>query len=232
MKPVNITFSQDPSQNIQELIDHLTNDSPFVLSDPETYDINRDGRIDGIDLILLEKYVCSVNPPEEPAPSEEPGSADPSPPDIPGSSPDPTPSDFPVSSPDPTPSDTPSDTFSVSYAGSDHVPPAVTVEAGAEYTVSEDRAVSPGKIFLGWVSGNSQYTAGDRLIVTENIVFDAVWYTPGIDPTGADVINLKQALHDDDPDQYTDYDMNGDGRVTITDLVLMSQYVADKASLI
>ena len=232
MKPVNITFSQDPSRNIQELIDHLTNGSPIALSDPETYDLNQDGRIDGIDLILLEKYVCSVTLSEEPAPSEEPVSADPSPSDVPVSSPDPTPSDVPVSSPDPTPSDIPSDTFSVSYAGLDYVPPAVTVEAGAEYTVSEDRAVSPGKIFLGWVSGNSQYTAGDRLIVTENIVFDAVWYTPGIDPTGADVINLKQALHDDDPDQYTDYDMNGDGRVTITDLVLMSQYVADKASLI
>lgn len=219
MKPVNITFSPDPSQNIQELIDYLTNGDTLILSDPQTYDLNQDDTIDGIDLILLEKYVCSVTLSEEPALSEEPVSADPSPSDVPGSSADPTPSDIP------------SDIFSVSYAGSDYVPPAVTVEAGTEYVVSEDRAVYPGKIFLGWVSGNRQYAAGDRLIITENIVFDAVWHTPGIDPTGADVIDLKQALHSDDPGQYKDYDMNGDGLITITDLVLMSQYVADKVSL-
>ena len=130
-----------------------------------------------------------------------------------------------------TEEDDPSETFTVTYSGADYVPDPSVVEDGAEYTVSDDRAISSGKVFRGWAAGDNVYGAGDRITITENIVLVAEWYTPQIDPTGADIINLNNALHGENPDQYTNYDMNGDGHVTITDLILMAQYVADKVAV-
>lgn len=125
----------------------------------------------------------------------------------------------------------PPDAFTVTYSGSDYVPDAAIVEAGAEYIVSDDRAVSPGRIFKGWVSGSEEYAAGDKIIVNGNVTLTAEWYTPAINPTGATVLNLYKVLHGEDPDQYTEYDMNGDGRINIIDLVLMAQYVADSVAV-
>lgn len=124
-----------------------------------------------------------------------------------------------------------SDHVTVTYSGADYVPDPSVVETGSEYTVSDDRAISSGKVFRGWAAGDKEYGAGDRFIATENVVLVAMWYTPSIDPTGVSVINLNKALHGENPDQYPEYDMNGDGRVNIIDLVLMAQYVADKAAI-
>ena len=124
------------------------------------------------------------------------------------------------------------ETFTVTYSGSDYVPDAVIVEAGAEYIVSDDRAVSPGRIFRGWTAGSEEYAAGDKMIVTGNVTLTAEWYTPAINPTGANVVDLYKVLHGEDPDQYPDYDMNGDGHVNIIDLVLMAQYVADSVAVL
>ncbi|MBQ3620337.1 MAG: hypothetical protein II940_01520, partial [Methanosarcinaceae archaeon] len=126
----------------------------------------------------------------------------------------------------------PPETFTVTYSGADYVPETAIVEEGTEYIVSDDRAVSPGRIFRGWTAGSEEYTAGDRFIVNGNITLAAEWYTPAINPTGANVVDLYKVLHGEDPDQYPDYDMNGDGHVNIIDLVLMAQYVADSVAVL
>ena len=123
-------------------------------------------------------------------------------------------------------------TYRVTYDANGGIAPApATVKAGSKYTVTDDRAISPGKIFRGWRADGKEYGAGDRLTVNGDTVLVALWYTPPIDPTGVNVVGLNKALHGENPDQYPDYDMNGDGHVTIIDLVLMAQYVADKAAL-
>ena len=122
--------------------------------------------------------------------------------------------------------------FTVTYSGAEYVPDAAIVEAGAEYIISDDRAVSPGRIFRGWVAGSEEYAPGDRITVNGNITLKAEWYTPAVEPTGASVVGLYKALHGENPDQYQDYDMNGDGHVNIIDLVLMAQYVADSVAVL
>ena len=126
----------------------------------------------------------------------------------------------------------PPETFTVTYSGADYVPETAIVEEGTEYIVSDDRAVSPGRIFRGWTAGSEEYAAGDKMIVTGNVTLTAEWYTPAINPTGANVVDLYKVLHGEDPDQYPDYDMNGDGHVNIIDLVLMAQYVADSVAVL
>ncbi|MBQ3620897.1 MAG: InlB B-repeat-containing protein [Methanosarcinaceae archaeon] len=43
-----------------------------------------------------------------------------------------------------------SDHVTVTYSGADYVPDPSVVETGSEYTVSDDRAISSGKVFRGW----------------------------------------------------------------------------------
>jgi len=125
-------------------------------------------------------------------------------------------------------------TFTVDYRGADYGPSSDVVNAGEKYIVSDDRGISRGKIFRCWISDSDgrEYSAGDEFTVSGNVILTADWYTPAIKPTGAAVIDLYKVLHEENPDQYTDYDMNGDGRVNITDLVLMAQYVADSVAVI
>ena len=128
----------------------------------------------------------------------------------------------------------PPSAFTVDYRGADYVPSSDIVNAGEKYVVSEDRGISPGKIFRCWISDSDgrEYYAGDELTVSGNVILTADWYTPAVRPTGANVVDLYKALHGEDPDQYLDYDMNGDGYVNIIDLVLMAQYVADSVAVI
>jgi uncharacterized repeat protein (TIGR02543 family) len=129
------------------------------------------------------------------------------------------------------PTDEPVETFTVTYSGADYVPEAAIVEAGTEYVISDDRAISSGKIFKGWLAGSEEYAAGDRFIVTEDVTLVADWYRPATNPTGATVVELNNILHTENPDDYPAYDMNGDGHVNIIDLVLMAQYVADSVAV-
>ena len=60
-KPVNIEFLPDPAENIRMMVDYTAGIKTQISDTDENYDIDQNGIIDGRDVILLEKYVSSLN---------------------------------------------------------------------------------------------------------------------------------------------------------------------------
>lgn len=141
----------------------------------------------------------------------------------------------------PTPTEpvtpTPITTYTVSFergvANETDLPETTTVEEGGSYTFPAYRAAAEGFIFNGWLLkdavGAGLQQPGDVLEnVTNDLVFVSQWTAlkEGFIPTLTDLGALNNYLlegGDVDPN----YDLNDDGKINSTDLVLMSQYLAD-----
>lgn len=105
------------------------------------------------------------------------------------------------------------------------VPRAETAMTGDTFTVTNDRAIADGYVFNGWAL-NGQIVSGS-FTVTGDITLVAQWTAleNGYVPTMDDLEAAADLFMEDGYDET--YDLNKDGVLDITDLILMAQYVAD-----
>lgn len=110
----------------------------------------------------------------------------------------------------------------------DYVPPSEIAQKGSVYTITARRAIASDLVFTGWLLNGNE--VDDTINVDDDITLYADWIElpGGFNPTARGLRAVGGYVQTYTYDEnYANYDLDGNGRFTFLELVLLSQYVAD-----